>query len=60
MPEIKLPNSKLKVRIGVMNYLITKQPFWDMVFIQIMKSHQLQDKIEGKDPEVQWSGSLMI
>jgi hypothetical protein len=25
-----------------------------MVFIQIMKFTQPQDKIEGKDPEVQW------
>jgi hypothetical protein len=36
-----------------MSYLITKQPFWDIIY----PDHEittLQDKIEGKDPEVQW------
>jgi hypothetical protein len=37
-----------------MSYLITKQPFWDMVFIQIMKSRQHFKDKEGNDPEVQW------
>jgi hypothetical protein len=38
MPEIKLPNSKLKVRIGVMN--VVPHYKHHAVFIQIMKSHQ--------------------
>ena len=56
MPEIKLPNSKLKVRIGVMNVV----PHYKTTVLGhgIYPDHEitptLQDKIEGKDPEVQW------
>jgi hypothetical protein len=55
MPEIKLPNSKLKVRIGVMNVV----PHYKTTVLGhgIYPDHEitptLQDK-EGKDPEVQW------
>jgi hypothetical protein len=34
-----------------MSYLITKQPFWDMVYPDHEITPTLQDKIEGKDPE---------
>ena len=56
MPEIKLPNSQLKVRIGVMNVVPHyKTPvlghgiYPDQEIIPT-----LQDKIEGNDPELQW------
>lgn len=56
MPEIKLPNSQLIVRIGVMNVV----PHYKTPVIghgiypdqEIVPT--LQDKIEGKDPELQW------
>jgi hypothetical protein len=40
MPEIKLPNSKLKVRIGHERRTSLQNKHLDAVFIQIMKSHQ--------------------
>jgi C-terminal processing protease CtpA/Prc len=56
MPEIEFPNSQLKVRIGVMNVV----PHYKTPVIGhgIYPDHEiiptLQDKIEGKDPELQW------
>jgi len=56
MPEIKLPNSQLKVRIGVMN--IVPHFKTNILGHGIYPDHEitptLQDKIEGKDPELQW------
>jgi hypothetical protein len=48
MPEIKLPNSKLKVRIGVMNVVPHYKTTVLGLFIQIMKSHHFKIKLKVK------------
>ncbi len=56
MPVIQLPHSKLKVRMGVMNFA----PFYQTpvkghgIFPDINIQPTLEDKIQGKDPELDW------
>jgi C-terminal processing protease CtpA/Prc len=56
IPEIKLPNSQLTVRIGVMNVVpYHKTPaIGHGIYPDQEIVPTLQDKIEGKDPELQW------
>lgn len=56
MPEIKLPNSQLKVRIGVMNVVPHyKTPIIGHgIYPDYEITPTLQDKINGKDPELEW------
>lgn len=56
MPIVQLPHSKLKVRIGVMNFA----PFYQTpvkghgIFPEQTITPSLQDRIQGKDPELDW------
>lgn len=56
MPIVKLPNSKLKVRIGIMGI----SPFYQTkvwgqgVFPDVSITPSLEDQIQGKDPEIDW------
>lgn len=56
MPEIKLPNSQLKVRIGILNivphYKTPLQGHGIYPDYEIIPN--LSDKIEAKDPELEW------
>lgn len=56
MPEVKLPNSQLKVRIGIMNVVPHyKTPVLGHgIYPDYEIIPTLQDKIEGKDPELEW------
>lgn len=56
MPEIKLPNSQLKVRIGVMNVVphFKTTILGHGIYPDYEITPSLQDKIQGKDPELEW------
>ncbi|KDN56195.1 S41 family peptidase [Flavobacterium seoulense] len=56
MPIITLPNSELKVRIGIMNIA----PYYQTeilgqgIFPDVSITPTLEDQIQGKDPELNW------
>ncbi|MFA9188477.1 S41 family peptidase [Flavobacterium sp. FBOR7N2.3] len=56
MPILQLPHSKLKVRIGIMNVT----PYYQTevlghgIFPDVLIQPSLEDKIQGKDPELDW------
>jgi C-terminal processing protease CtpA/Prc len=56
MPEIKLPNSQLKVRIGVMNIVphFKTNILGHGIYPNYEITPTLLDKITGKDPELEW------
>lgn len=56
MPVICMPNSKLKVRIGIMNMAPYYQTevFGHGIFPDVPLTPTLEDQIQGKDPELDW------
>jgi C-terminal processing protease CtpA/Prc len=56
MPIIKLPNSKLKIRMGIMNIAPYYQTeiFGHGIYPDVPVSPSLEDQIQGEDTELNW------
>jgi hypothetical protein len=56
MPIIKLPNSELKIRMGIMNIA----PYYQTevlghgIYPDVPVSPSLEDQIQGEDTELNW------
>ena len=56
MPVVKLPNSKLSLRLGLIDIQSVNQsgPDGRGVFPNVEIKQTIQDKVEKKDPEMEW------